>query len=75
MENETLVQQARSNSKEHFSNSPGLRNALMHAFMDALNARHLMNTQVLGSERGSDDLKDICWGRPNCTGHLGARSF
>ena len=51
LENETLVQQAGGNSKEQFANSPDLKNALMHAIMDALEAHSTMSTQALGSER------------------------
>lgn len=50
-ENETLVQQAMSNSKEQFANSPDLKGALMHAIMDALDAHTTMSTQALRSER------------------------
>ncbi len=42
LENETLVQQAMSNSKEQFANSPDLKDALMHAIMDALDAHTTM---------------------------------
>ena len=45
LENETLVQQAASNSKEQFSNSPDLKDALMHAIMDALDR----DTRILAS--------------------------
>ena len=38
LENDTLVQQAMSNSKEQFANSPDLKDALMHAIMDAFDA-------------------------------------
>mgnify|MGYP002755814457 FL=1 len=62
LENETLVQQAASNSKEQFSNSPDLKDALLHAIMDALEAHQTMSTQALGSERVRDGLKDILLG-------------
>jgi type I restriction enzyme R subunit len=62
LENETLVQQARSNSKEQFANSPDLRDALLHAIMDALDAHNTMSTQALGSERVRDGLKDVLLG-------------
>jgi type I restriction enzyme R subunit len=62
LENETLVQQAGGNSKEQFANSPDLKNALMHAIMDALEAHSTMSTQALGSERVRDGLKDILLG-------------
>jgi type I restriction enzyme R subunit len=62
LENEMLVQQAASNSKEQFANSPDLKDALMHAIMDALDAHTTMSTQALGSERVRDGLKDILLG-------------
>lgn len=62
LENETLVQQAGSNSKEQFANSPDLRDALLHAIMDALEAHHMMSTQALASERVRDGLHNILLG-------------
>jgi len=62
LENETLMQQAGSNSKEQFANSPDLSHALMHAIMDALEAHTTMSSQALGSERVRDGLKDILLG-------------
>ncbi|MFC5460165.1 type I restriction endonuclease subunit R [Massilia niabensis] len=62
LENETLMKQAASNSKEQFANSPDLKDALMHAIMDALDAHTIMSTQALGSERVRDGLKDILLG-------------
>lgn len=59
MENETLVQQAASNSKEQFANSPDLKDAPLHVIMDALDAHQTMSTQALGSERVREGLKDI----------------
>ena len=62
LENETLVQQASSNSKEQFSNSPDLKSALLQAIMDALEAHQTMSTQALGSERVREGLKDVLLG-------------
>lgn len=62
LENPALVQQAASNSKEQFANSPDLKDALMHAIMDALEAHNAMSTQALGSERVRAGLKDILLG-------------
>ena len=62
MENELLVQQAASNTKEQFANSPDLKNALMTAIMDALDAHTTMSTQALHSERIRNGLKDILLG-------------
>ena len=74
LENETLVQQAASNSKEQFSNSPDLKDALLHAIMDALEAHQTMSTQALGSERVRDGLKDILLGPAQLYEALRARS-
>ena len=62
LENSTLAQQAASNSKEQFANSPDLKDALLHAIMDALDAHTTMSSQALGSERVRDGLKDILLG-------------
>jgi type I restriction enzyme R subunit len=72
LENEMLMQQAASNSKEQFANSPDLKDALMHAIMDALEAHTTMSTQALGSRAGAASwkLKDIAAaaeGRRSCT--------
>lgn len=74
LENETLLQQALSNSKEQFSNSPDLRDALLNAIMDALDAHTTMSTQALGSERVRDGLKDILLGPGNLYEALRARA-
>ncbi|CAM3155173.1 type I restriction endonuclease subunit R [Cupriavidus taiwanensis] len=62
LENPTLVQQAASNSKEQFANSPDLKDALMQAIIDAFEAHTAMSTQALGSERVREGLKDILLG-------------
>ncbi|HIY70451.1 MAG TPA: DEAD/DEAH box helicase family protein [Candidatus Luteimonas excrementigallinarum] len=62
LENETLIQQAANNSKQQFANSPDLKEALMHAIMDALEAHTAMSSQALGSERVRSGLKDILLG-------------
>ena len=62
LENETLLRQASSNTKEQFANSPDLKDALMHAIMDALDAHTTMSTQALGSERVREGLRDILLG-------------
>ncbi|KVD82161.1 type I restriction endonuclease subunit R [Burkholderia sp. ABCPW 14] len=74
LENETLVQQAMSNSKEQFANSPDLKDALLHAIMDALEAHNTMSTQALGSERVREGLKDILLGPAQLYEALRARS-
>jgi type I restriction enzyme R subunit len=62
LENATLVQQASSNSKSHFANSPDLTDALVNAIMDALDVHTTMSSQALSSERVRDGLKDILLG-------------
>ena len=62
LENETLLRQASSNTKEQFANSPDLKDALLHAIMDALDAHTTMSTQALGSERVREGLRDILLG-------------
>jgi type I restriction enzyme R subunit len=74
LENDILMQQAASNSKEQFANSPDLKDALMHAIMDALNAHTTMSTQALESERVRDGLKDILLGPAQLYEALRARS-
>jgi type I restriction enzyme R subunit len=74
LENDTLVKQAASNSKEQFANSPDLKNALLHAIMDAVDAHAIMSTQALGSERVRDGLKEILLGPAQLYESLRARS-
>ncbi|MFC5576762.1 type I restriction endonuclease subunit R [Lysobacter niabensis] len=62
LENSTLMEQAASNSKEQFANSPDLKDALLHAIMDALEAHTTMSSQALNSERIQSGLKDILLG-------------
>ena len=62
LENATLLQQAASNTKEQFANSPDLKEAVMHAIMDALDAHTTMSTQALASERVREGLRDILLG-------------
>lgn len=59
LESDVLVQQAGSNTKEQFANSPDLNNELLNAIMVALDAHNLMSTQALNSERVRKGLKDI----------------
>lgn len=49
LESATLVQQAHSNSKEQFANSPDLAEELEGAIMDALEAHTVMSGQALNS--------------------------
>lgn len=62
LESDILVQQANSNTKEQFANSPDLANELMNAIMDALAAHGTMSKQALDSEKVRGGLKDILLG-------------
>jgi type I restriction enzyme R subunit len=62
LESDVLVQQAMSNSKEQFANSPDLANGILNAVMDALSAHSAMSKQALDSERVRDGLKDVLLG-------------
>lgn len=62
LENETLMQQAVSNSKEQFANSPDLKTALVDAIMDTLEAYGSMGSQALNSVRVRDGLQDALLG-------------
>lgn len=74
LENDLLVQQAASNSKEQFANSPDLKDALLHAIMDALEAHNTMSAQALGSDRVREGLKDILLGPAQLYESLRARA-
>jgi type I restriction enzyme R subunit len=58
-ESVTLQQQAASNSKEQFANSPDLKAELLNAIMGALDAHTTMSTQALNSAAVRDGMKDI----------------
>ena len=59
MESDLLRQQAVSNTKEQFANSPDLAREILNAVMDALAAHTTMSKQALDSERVRTGLKDI----------------
>ncbi len=62
LESEILVQQAASNTKEQFANSPDLSNELMNAILDAFSAHTTMSKQAIDSEKVRNGLKDILLG-------------
>jgi type I restriction enzyme, R subunit len=62
LDNEMLVQQAASNSKEQFSNSPDLVKAITDAIIDAFDANTRMSALALGSQRIQDGIKDVLLG-------------
>jgi type I restriction enzyme R subunit len=59
LESETLAQQAASNSKAQFDNSPDLMRELTNAVISSLDAHTAMSTQALGSESVRRALLDI----------------
>jgi type I restriction enzyme R subunit len=59
LESGILAQQAATNTKEQFANSPDLANELLNAIMDALTAHTSMSKQALESEHVQKGLKDI----------------
>jgi type I restriction enzyme, R subunit len=59
LESETLRQQAASNSKEQFANSPDLKTELLNAIMGAPDAHTTMSTQALNSAAVQNGIKDI----------------
>jgi type I restriction enzyme R subunit len=59
LESTTLLQQAASNTKEQFANSPDLQTEMMNAIIGALDAHTLMSTQALNSEAVRVGIKDI----------------
>jgi type I restriction enzyme R subunit len=59
LESEVLRQQAASNTKEQFANSPDLGHELLNAIMGALDAHTAMSTTALNSTRVQNGLKDI----------------
>lgn len=74
LQNATLAQQAASNSKEQFGNSPDLSRALVDAIIDAFEAHATMSQQALDSKRVQDGLKDILLGPGQLYESLRARA-
>lgn len=62
MESDTLRQQAVSNSKEQFANSPDLNHELINAIMDASSALSSLSKQALESEHVRSGLKEVLLG-------------
>ena len=59
LESATLRQQAASNTREQFANSPDLKSELMSAIMGALDAHTAMSTQALNSPLVRSGIKHI----------------
>lgn len=62
MESATLAEQARSNTKEQFANSPELSRAILDAIIDALDAHTTMSKQALDSSKVREGLKEVLLG-------------
>lgn len=58
-ESTLLQQQAVSNSKEQFANSPDLKRELINAIMGALDAHTTMSTQALNSTDVQNGIADV----------------
>jgi type I restriction enzyme R subunit len=58
-ESKTLQQQAASNSKEQFANSPDLHTELQNAIIESYDAHTVMSTQALNSPIVMHGLLDI----------------
>ncbi len=65
LESKILRQQASSNTKEQFANSPDLKTEIMNAIISALDAHTTMSTQALSSDSVRDGLKEILLGPAN----------
>lgn len=74
LESDTLVQQANHNTKEQFSNSPTLKQAIVDAIIDAFDAHSSMSKQALESERIRDGLRDVLLGPAQLYEALRARA-
>ena len=74
LESDTLVQQAASNSKEQFANSPDLNRELLAAIISALDAHTAMSTQALNSDAVQRGLKEILLNHADLYESLRARA-
>ncbi len=62
LESAVLVQQAANNTKQQFSNSPDLTNALMNALMDSNTAHNIIFRQALESDKVRQGLLEVLLG-------------
>lgn len=62
LEDQRLAEQARSNRKAQFDNSPDLNKALDDAIIDAFAAHREMSSQALASKRIRGHIKYILLG-------------
>lgn len=73
LESDTLVQQATHNSKEQFSSSPTLKQAIVDAIIDAFEAHTTMSKQALASDEVREGLREILLGPAQLYEQLRAR--
>ena len=62
LQSETLAEQAANNTKQQFSNSPDLSQAILDAVIDAWDAHRTMSQQALDSDDVRQRLKDVLLG-------------
>lgn len=62
LQSETLIQQATSNTKEQFANSPDLRKSIVDAAIDVMDAYQALSQQVLASAKVQDELRTLLLG-------------
>lgn len=62
LQSDTLAEQAANNSKEQFSSSPDLAQAIVDAVIDSFEAHSAMSKQALDSTKVRDGIKDILLG-------------
>ncbi|MBY5442718.1 type I restriction endonuclease subunit R [Rhizobium leguminosarum] len=62
LQSQLLGEQAANNTKEQFSNSPDLSQALIDAIIDAFDAHRSMSEQALNSKKVQEGLKDVLLG-------------
>lgn len=62
LQSETLAEQAANNTKQQFSNSPDLAQAIVDAVIDAMDAHQAMSQQALGSQKVRDGLREVLLG-------------
>ena len=65
LESTTLAQQAASNTKEQFANSPDLQAEMMNAIIGALDAHMAMSSQALNSQVVRAGIKEILLNHAN----------
>ncbi|MGO7851670.1 type I restriction endonuclease subunit R [Rhizobium ruizarguesonis] len=62
LRSQRLGEQAANNTKEQFSNSPDLSQAIIDAIIDAFDGHRSMSEQALNSKRVQDGLKNVLLG-------------